>query len=64
MTITIPITMLPMIANFCPEVNLVDQQITGKYVLISFDATPDLIEKLLEAAGQHGYNQAVNIYKK
>jgi hypothetical protein len=56
--------MLPMIANFCPEVNLVDQQLTGKYALISFEATPDLLEKLMEAAGHHGYNQAVNIYKK
>lgn len=64
MTITVELSMLQIIANYCPEVNLVDQQLTGKYALISFDPTPDLLEKLMEAASQHGYNKAVNIYKK
>jgi hypothetical protein len=64
MTITVHIDLLPILSKYCSDVNLIEQQITGQYILIEFDPTPDLIEKMIEAAKMHGYLQAIKQTQK
>jgi hypothetical protein len=64
MTITVHIDLLPILSKYCSDVNLIEQQITGQYILIGFDPTPDLIEKMIEAAKMHGYLQAIKQTQK